>query len=204
MLGSNPVVMIAALDNTPGQVAFDALLVVVVIVNIYLGLRFGLLRRVVAFAGVYLGLFAATNIGNGLAGLVSPHSVYANAWAYIGVFAVVVIAFEILGHLFNDRLQLIAVVLFNRLSGVLAGAAVGIAEVLVVFLVALALGGVPVSANNGVDPNRNATAKDIQDANLSSLVVRLAPEARFVFAPALPGDFSAHLAQSVVPATPPH
>jgi len=196
--------MVAALDNTPGQVAFDGLLVVLVIVNIYLGLRFGLLRRVFAFAGVYLGLFAATNIGNGVAGLISPHNVYANAWAFIGVFIVVVIAFEILGHLFNDRLQLIAVVLFNRISGLAAGLVVGLSEVLVVFLVALALAGVPVTANNGVDPNRNATAKDIQEANLSSLVVRLAPQARTVFAPALPGDFSAHLAESVVPATPPH
>ena len=196
--------MLAAFDDTPGQVAADALLVVVVILNVYLGVRHGLIRRVVAFAGVYLGCFAATEIGNGVAGLIAPHNVYANAWAFVAIFVAVIIAFEILGHLFNDRLQLILVVLFNRITGLVAGAFVGLAEVLVLFLVALALAGVPVTATNGVDPNRDSVAKDVQNAAFSGLVVRLAPQTRLVFAPALPGDFSGHLAQSVVPATPPH
>src|SRR5438477_4215535 len=101
-----------------------------------MGWRQGMLRRLLAFGGLYLGVFAATNVGNALAGLLHPHSLYANAWAFVGVLVLVVVTVESMGQLLNDRLQLLAVELFDRIAGTVAGAVVGLAEALVLFLVA--------------------------------------------------------------------
>jgi hypothetical protein len=191
---------LAALDTTWGQVTADLLLVVLVLVNVYVGWRRGMLRRLLAFGGVYLATFAATNVGNALAGLLHPHSLYANAWAFVGVFVLVVATIEILGQLLNDRLQLLAVVVFDRIAGTVAGALVGLAEALILFLVALSMAGVP---NNGSDPNRTGAATAIRSATLSGQAVRIEPQLQYVFGPVLPGDFSAHLAQSLHVATPP-
>ena len=67
---------LGALDTTWGQVTADLLLVLLVAFNAYMGWRHGTLRRVLAFGGVYLGAFAATNIGNGLADLLHPQCLW--------------------------------------------------------------------------------------------------------------------------------
>src|SRR5579864_4335884 len=76
---------LALFDQTLGQFTADLLLLLLIGLNAYLGWRLGLLRRVVAFAGLYVGVLAATNIGNGLASLFAQHSLYANAWMFVAV-----------------------------------------------------------------------------------------------------------------------
>ena len=185
--------MVAALDTSLGQFAADVLLVLLVVINVILGWTLGLLRRIVAFAGLYVGVLAATQIGNGLASLVAPHSLYANAWMFVGIVAVVVLLFEALGWAFEERLQKMLVFMFDRITGVIAGALVGLAQALVLFIVAIAVANVPGASSSSVPANRGGTAHDITSATLSGQVVRIAPEARTVFGPVLPADLSAHL-----------
>ena len=191
---------LAALDTTWGQVTADLLLVILVLVNAYMGWLHGTVRRVFAFGGVYLGAFAATNVGNAIAGLLQQHSLYANAWSFVGVFVIVVVTVEIIGQVLYDRLQMVAVVMFDRMVGSIGGAIVGLAEALILFLVALAMAGVQGA---GAETGRGAAAGAIRSSTLSGQAVRLEPQVRFAFKPALPGDFSGHLAQSLVVATPP-
>ena len=191
---------LAALDTTWGQVTADLLLVILVLVNVYLGWRHGTVRRVFAFGGVYLAAFAATNVGNAIAGLLQQRGLYANAWAFVGVFVIVVVTVEIMGRVIHDRLQLVAVVMFDRIVGSVVGGVVGLAEVLILFLVALAMAGVHGS---GAEPGRGTAASAVRSSTLSGQAVRLEPQVQFAFKPALPGDFSGHLAQSLVVATPP-
>ncbi len=186
--------MVASLDTTPAQFAADAILIALVGLNAYLGWRFGLLRRVVGFAGLYLGCLAATNVGNAVAAAVHPGSVDANAWAFIVVLLIVVVAFEILGALFNDKIQRVAVVLFDRIAGTLVGVVVGLAEALVLFLVAYAVAATPASSP-GATRDRAAPADAIQSATIAGQAVRVSPQVHAVFAPVLPGNFASHLAQ---------
>ncbi|MFN2582769.1 MAG: CvpA family protein [Candidatus Dormibacteria bacterium] len=188
MMGS-----LALLDSTVGQFTADFLVLALVALNVYLGWRLGLLRRVVAFAGVYVGVLAASNIGNGLAATIAPHSLYANAWMFVGVVVLTVLIFEGLGWAFEERLQQILVFIFDRIVGTVAGLVVGISEALVLFIVALAVAAVPSNASNNVPPGRGGSAKDITSATLAGEVVRIAPQARTVFGPVLPSDLSTHL-----------
>jgi uncharacterized membrane protein required for colicin V production len=188
--------IVASIDSTPGQVLADALLLVAVAVNVYLGWKRGLVRRLLAAVGVFVAAFAATNLGNPVASLVHPHSVEANAWSFVALFLFVIIVVEVLGMLINDRLQKIVVAAFDRIGGVLVGIAVGVAELLIVFLVAINVSGIK-------PPAYASMAADIHAAALSGQVARLEPEVRTVFGPVLPANFGMHLADNAVVVTPP-
>jgi uncharacterized membrane protein required for colicin V production len=188
--------IVASIDSTPGQVFADALLVIAVAVNAYLGWSHGLVRRLFTAIGVFLGVFAATNVGNAIAALVHAHNLEANAWAFVAIFLFVVILVEVLGTLMNDRLQKIVVAAFDRIGGVLLGAVVGVAEVLVLFMVAIAVSGAPSSPHASL-------SQDIHAATLSGQAVRLEPQVRTLFGPVLPANLGEHLAQNAVVVTPP-
>lgn len=188
--------MLASIDSTPGQVVADALLVVVVAVNAYLGWTHGLIRRVVTVIGVFAGCFAATNLGNPIASLVHAHSLQANAWSFVAVFVFVIIVVEVLGGLLNERLQKIVVAAFDRIVGTLLGVVIGVAEMLVLFLVAIAASGPPSTIHMTM-------SQDIHAATLSGQVVRLAPVGRTVFGPVLPSNLATHLQENTVVLAPP-
>jgi uncharacterized membrane protein required for colicin V production len=186
----------ASIDSTPGQVFADALLVVAVAVNAYLGWSHGLIRRIFTAVGVFLGCFAASNLGNAIAALIHSHNVDANAWAFVAVFLFVIIVVEVLGTLLNERLEKIVVAAFDRIGGVLVGAAVGVAEVLILFLVAISVSG-PTSTTHA------SMSQDIHAATLSGQVVRLAPQVHTLLSPVLPANLTEHFAQDAVVVTPP-
>jgi uncharacterized membrane protein required for colicin V production len=190
------VAIAASIDSTPGQVFADALLVIVVAINAYLGWSHGLIRRVFSAVGVFLACFAASNLGNPIAALIHAHNVDANAWAFVGVFLFVIVVFEVLGALLNERLEKVVVAAFNRITGVLVGALVGVAEVLILFLV-----GISVSGPSSV--THTSISQDLHSATLSGAAIRLEPDVKTLFAPALPTNLSEHFAQNAVVITPP-
>jgi uncharacterized membrane protein required for colicin V production len=186
----------ASIDSTPGQVFADALLVVAVAVNAYLGWSHGLIRRLFTAVGVFLACFAASNLGNASAALIHAHNQEANAWAFVAVFLFVIIVVEVLGTLLNERLQKIVVAAFDRIGGVLAGAVIGVAEVLILFLVAIAVSGTAGAVHTTM-------SQDIHAATLSGRAVQLEPTVKTLFAPVLPTSLGAHFAQNAVVVTPP-
>ncbi|HVC40607.1 MAG TPA: CvpA family protein [Candidatus Saccharimonadales bacterium] len=186
----------ASIDSTSGQVFADALLVVAVAVNAYLGWSHGLIRRLFTAVGVFLACFAASNLGNAIAALIHSHNQQANAWAFVAVFLFVVIVVEVLGTLLNERLQKVVVAAFDRIGGLLVGAVVGVAEVLILFLVAISVSG-PASTVH------STMSQDIHAATLSGQAVRLEPQVRTLFGPVLPSNLGDHFAQNAVVVTPP-
>jgi uncharacterized membrane protein required for colicin V production len=186
----------ASIDSTPGQVFADALLVVAVAVNAYLGWSHGLIRRLFTAVGVFLACFAASNLGNAIAALIHSHNEQANAWAFVAVFLFVVIVVEVLGTLLNERLEKIVVAAFDRIGGALLGVVVGVAEVLILFLVAISVSGTASGTHTSM-------SQDIHAATLSGQAVQLEPQVKTLFAPVLPSNLSDHFAQNAVVVTPP-
>ncbi|HKR98041.1 MAG TPA: CvpA family protein [Candidatus Dormibacteraeota bacterium] len=193
--------MLADLDTTPLRITADVLLLALVGINVWLGIRYGFVRRLFGMAGLFLGCLAATYGGNSLAALVDPHSLYANAWFFVGIVAAVVLIAEIMGYLYQERLQRLVVVMFDRITGAVAGALVGFFEASVAFLVAIAVAAVP-AANATVPPDRGNAGNAVKSAMLSGLAVRAAPGVETVFGPVLPANLASHLADGtqVVPA----
>ena len=185
--------MLAAQATTLQQFSADALLVVLIVINAALGWRTGVLRRVLSFAGLYAGVIAAFYTGNFFSGLVRKGDIFANAWSFLAVTTAVVIVFEVVGRIFDDRLHQIAAVTFDRTVGMLVGGAVGFFQASVIFMVALAVGAAPVSAGSTVPPQRDLPATAIRNANLAGAAVRAQPAVNAIFNPVFSTDLTTHL-----------
>lgn len=187
--------MVAAIDSTLPQFSADVVLVVLVLINAVLGWRFGTLRRVVTFAGLYAGVFAATYTGNGIASFFRHGDIFANAWSFIAVATTVVIVFEVVGVIFADRLERLANLVFDRVAGLVLGAAVGFLEASVLFMIAIAVGSAPAQAGTTIPASRDAAANAVRSASLSGQAVRAQGTVHTIFGPVLPDNLTTHLSE---------
>jgi uncharacterized membrane protein required for colicin V production len=170
-------------DTTWARIATDLVVVLVVAAQIAVGWRFGLIRRAFALVGTFAAAVAATFAGNPLAGVVRPNSTDADMVGFIAIFVAIILVVEILGALGSERLGGLAVVMFDRISGVVAGALLGVLQLGVVVLVTL-------SANA---PAASTLAGVIRSATLGGAVVSIEPGIRDVMTPALPARLDTHL-----------
>jgi uncharacterized membrane protein required for colicin V production len=177
------------LDSTLAQFSADGILLLAILINMLLGWRFGLVRRVLAFGGSYLGALAATHTGNPLAALVNGHNLNTNAWFFVAIFLLVTLMIETLGVLYNERIQKMIVITFNQILGAAAGAVLGFLQVGILFLVATSTAMLP----GATPPGSGISGDAITNATLSHLVVKSEPFIKNVFAPALPSDMGAHI-----------
>ena len=177
------------LDNTLAQFSADGIVVLFLLINVLMGWRFGLVRRVLAFGGSYLGALAATHTGNPLAALVNNHGIDTNAWFFIAVFLLVTVMIEVLGFLYNERIQKLIVITFNQILGAVAGVLLAFFQVGIIYLVATATATLP-----GATPAGSGISGDaISTATLSHLIVKSEPFIKNVFAPVLPSDMASHI-----------
>jgi uncharacterized membrane protein required for colicin V production len=188
--------MLAAQNaGTLEQFSADAILVVVVVVNAWMGWRTGTLRRLLAFAGLYVGVLAAYYTGNSFAAVFRRGDIFANGWSFIAVATVVVLICEVFGRVLGDQISRLATFTFDRFAGMLIGGAVGFFQVGLLFMVALAVAAAPASGN-AVPVTRDLPANAIRSAPLSSQAVRAQPLVRAIFSPAFANDLTVHLRDS--------
>jgi Colicin V production protein len=180
------------LDDTLAQFSADGILILAIFVNVLLGWRCGLVRRVVGFGGSYLGALAATHVGNPLASLVGGHDINTNAWFFVAIFLGVTVMIELLGYLYNERIQKMIVITFDRILGCAAGAVLGFFQIGILYLVATSTAALPGAA----PPGSGISGYAVTHATLSQLVVKSEPFIKNVFAPVLPGDMGAHIADT--------
>jgi uncharacterized membrane protein YfcA len=196
--------MLSATDNTLPQLGADALLVVLIVVNAFLGWRTGTLRRALSVVGLYAAFLGAYYTGNAFASIFRKGDIFANAWAFVAVLVVVVIIFELVGRALADRIERIAVIVFDRLAGILLGALVGFLQAIVLFMVALALGAASPGPANSIPPSRDSAANAVRSAALSGHAIGVEPAVRAAFAPLITTDLTTHLSDGTqLPSTHP-
>ncbi len=190
-------VLAFSLDTTFGRITADMLVILVVAANAWAGWRFGLVRRALAFASIYAAVLAAAYMGNSLASLVgASDKLTANTWSFVVIFTIVIGMFEIMSALYQDRIQTMIVITFDRVAGLVAGCLVGVLEIGVVFLVAVAMGNAPSPAfGNNIPANYRSASDAVSNATLGEYVVGLQPGLEALFGPVLPSDLSTHLAE---------
>jgi uncharacterized membrane protein required for colicin V production len=184
--------------------AIDIAAVVIIFVNAVIGWRFGIVGRMIAFAGLYAGVAAASFAGNGIAhyfhGRGTPTDLYAAAWTFIAVLVVVILMVEILGALYGEKVHSITSLAFNRTAGMVAGGVVGFLEVAVVCLVALSVGGTQTGPGvQNLPGDRTKVASAVRDGILGGRILSVEPGVRDLFRPALPVDLPGHLAELTAP-----
>ena len=178
----------------------DLIIIIILLANVAMGFWFGLLRRVMAFIGLFAGLGAATlTSANTSTYVMSTFSWTSVLWAHVVTYAAMVafgvLLFEVLGAVYQRFLDAMIAPLFDRVTGMLAGAVVGALEVTVILIIGVGL--VNSSLPSGFAPPPAFIT--MQDWYGSSLLAGhfygLQPLTRTIFAMVLPGSVSDYFGQ---------
>jgi uncharacterized membrane protein required for colicin V production len=184
----------------------DLIAVALIIVNLLLGWRFGIIGRALALGGLYGGVAAATAMSGRLLRLFggggAANDLYASAWTFIGIVVAVVAMVEILGALYRERVEKVISLMFDRSSGVVAGLVVGVLQAAVVTMVALAVGDATTTTPSQQLPAAHGdTASAVRNSAIGSHIAGLDPAVKAFFGPALPQSLSGYLADTTSVAT---
>jgi uncharacterized membrane protein required for colicin V production len=184
----------------------DLIAVALIIANLLLGWRFGIIGRALALGGLYGGVAAATAMGNRLLRLFggggAANDLYSSAWMFIGIVFAVIAMVEILAALYRERVEKVISLMFDRSSGVVAGLVVGVLQAAVVMMVALAVGDASAGVPGQKLPNeRGNTANAVRNSVIGSHIAGLDPAVKTFFGPALPSSLAGYLADTTTAAT---
>jgi uncharacterized membrane protein required for colicin V production len=178
----------------------DLIIALILLANVGLGWAFGLVRRIVAFAGLFAGIGAATlTSANTSSYIASTFGITSALWAHVLTYAVIVTLavalFEVLGAVYQRYLDLLIAPAFDRLTGVLTGAVVGAFEVTVILIIGVGI----VSANlpaGTAPPPAFITAQDwFNHSLLAPHFYGLEPLTRTIFSLVLPSSISDYFTQ---------
>ena len=182
-------------EYTVRNLGADLVVVLFVAGNILLGLRTGLVRRVVVMAGAYGSAIMAFYTGNAITSVISTNNLQNNSWTFVAMFAVGILFVEVLTFLYSDALDHLMVVAFNRIVGSLAGILLGFFELCVLFIIPLTQAAVVPSTTNQVPSSHADLANVIENGALSGYVVKLVPAVKSVLQPTLSTDWETHLTE---------
>lgn len=181
------------------NIVIDVTGIFLILVNIALGIRYGLLRRVFAFGGLFGGVGLATAIGNPVAGFFhgsgTPTALYADGWSFVAIALFTTLAVEFLGALYNDRITSIASLMFDRTAAAVAGLLVGFLEIAICCVIGLAVGRAPSSDLAPAPSNRATVGNDVRSSVIGGRVNTIEGVITGIFAPVLVRDIPAHLAE---------
>ncbi len=178
----------------------DLIIVCILFLNITLGWAFGLVRRAVAFAGLFAGVGAATLTSvNTSTYIATTFGITSALWAHIITYTVIVtfaiILFEVLGAVYQRYLDAMIAPAFDRITGLLAGAVVGAFEVTVMLIVGV--GTVNAKLPGGYTyPPAFLTAQDwFNNSLLAPHFYAFEPLTRTIFSLVLPSSISSYFTQ---------
>src|SRR5438552_10790988 len=117
----------------------DLIIVIIILGNVALGWAFGLVRRIVAFAGLFAGIGAATlTSANTSAYIGTTFGIASALWAHVLTYAVIVtlaiLLFEVLGAVFQRYLDMLIAPAFDWFSGILTCAFAVAFEITVIII----------------------------------------------------------------------
>ncbi len=180
----------------------DVVIAVVLVANVLAGYLFGFLRRVIVFIGLFAGVGFATAASPQLAASVMKSFGAEQAlWVHLGVYLAcvtgAVILFEGLGAVYARWLQAYFALMFDRLTGSLAGAVLAAAEVSLLLIMGVSLLQTNLPTGYPYPSDFGAVQQTFEDSALASRFYGLQPLTRMVFNAVLPVDLRAYFTKTL-------
>lgn len=178
----------------------DLLIMFVLILNVGLGWAFGLVRRIVAFGGLFAGIGAATLTSVGTSTYVAnTFGITSALWAHVVTYAVTVlfaiVLFEVLGAVYQRYLDQLIAPAFDRLTGVLAGAVVGSLEITVMLILGVDLVKSSLPGSYAIPPAFVTAQELFSGSLLAPHFYALEPLTRTIFSLVLPSSIGSYFTQ---------
>ncbi|HUY60980.1 MAG TPA: hypothetical protein VMW49_03805 [Candidatus Dormibacteraeota bacterium] len=172
----------------------SVVVVVVFVLNLYMGWRFGLLRRLIPFAFFYGGtLLGGATTGTSFFGRdFGLDPLYWSGITVCGLGALGWTIGEIISYLYRDQIRRLLVVAGDRVLGFLAGGLIAFLECGTWIIVALAVG--TASSGGGLlPPSRGAVITAVHSSPVAQPIASAGSFTRSVMRYALPRNLPALL-----------
>ena len=179
---------------------FDAILVLYTLLNMYLGFRHGLFRRLVHVGAFFLGMLLAQALSPGFAEQfafnVGPHPADAHFGVFLAIlFAIVVIA-EVMGFAYAGALSFLNTLLGDRFFGAVLGLVASTLEIGVLLYLFTQLVGVTLPPAGGHATVTVSSQDQVNNSIVASQVKRLQNITLLVFLPVLPPEPRTYFAKT--------
>jgi hypothetical protein len=178
----------------------DILLVIYLAVNVALGFRFGLFRRILNMAAFCLGLLLSRGMSTPAAQNFSlntgKYPVAGHFGIFLGIVLFIVVVAELLMLFYNGPLGFFNALLFDRFFGAVAGlvfAAIQLSVILYLFNYAAATQG---PGGTGQPEIVDAFSSSVSQSLLAKPLKGIEPPATGLLRPFLPGEPAKYFAQS--------
>ncbi len=178
----------------------DLIIIVILLLNVALGWAFGLVRRIVAFAGLFAGVGAATlTSANTSTYIATTFGITSALWAHVVTYTVIVtfaiVLFEVLGAVYQRYLDAMIAPAFDRLTGILAGVVVGAFEVTVMLIIGVGIVRSQLPPGYAYPPAFLTAQEWFTGSLLAPKFYGLEPVTRAIFSLVLPSSISAYFTQ---------
>jgi uncharacterized membrane protein required for colicin V production len=173
-------------------VLFDILFLAYILLQTFLGIRFGFFRRLVHFGGFYLGML--------LARAVSPGAAQAIGWSagdhppdgHFGMFLLIVVgvtvAAEVLAFLYGSALEIFNAMVLDRVLGGATAVITAVLELAVLLYLFGFLLFTPPPGGRGHADISLSTADQISRSYLAKGLTSVEGVATFIYLPVLPSE----------------
>jgi uncharacterized membrane protein required for colicin V production len=180
----------------------DLIIAFILLANVGLGWAFGLVRRIVAFAGLFAGVGAATlTSANTSSYIANTFGITSAIWAHVITYTVIVtfaiVLFEVLGAVYARYLDQLVAPAFDRLTGVLTGAVVGALEVTVILIIGVGVVNAKLPGGYAAPPAFIVAQEWFTYSLLAPHFYGLEPITRTIFSLVLPSSISSYFTQLV-------
>jgi uncharacterized membrane protein required for colicin V production len=182
----------------------DLLIIALIGVNIFLGYAFGLVRRAVAFLGLFAGIGAATlTSANTSSYVASTFGWQSTLWAHVVTYGIIVTAavvlFEVLGAVYERWISAVIAPMFDRVTGMLAGAVLAAMQVALILILGVGVVNAPLPKGYTYPPAFIQAQELFTTSFLAPHFYGLEPVTRAIFSMVLPSSVSSYFTQLLTP-----
>lgn len=180
----------------------DVIILALVLINLILGYAFGLLRRVISFIGLFVGVGFATLASPGVAAAAMRSFDASQAlWVHTGAYVVCIVAavalFEGMGAVYSGLLFQYSSVMLDHFTGALAGALAGAVQVVLLLILGVSLLQSNLPTGYPYPPRYGEVRDTFENSLLAGHFFTLEPVTHLVFSPVLPADLRSYFTHTL-------
>ena len=179
---------------------FDALFVIYIATNVFLGFRFGLFRRFLHLGFFFLGMLLAQALSPGFAQQFGyaggPHPADAHFAVYLCLLFGLVVVAEILGFAYADALSFMNTMIADRFLGAALGLVASVLELAVLLYLFAQLTSVGLPTGGSHAPIVSSSQDQVSHSLLAKQIRKVQVPALFFFRPVLPPEPQIYFAKT--------
>ena len=170
----------------------DAIVIIYVLINAFLGFRFGLFRRIVHIGAFFLGLLLAQAVSPGFAQMANfhtgSHPTDGHFVAFLGILFGLVVIVEAIMFGFADALDAMNALIFDRFFGLIIGSVAAVFEMGVVLYLFTYMVATPLPSGATHAELISSISTQAGSSPTAKALAQLRPYIVVVYGPVLPPE----------------